>query len=187
MVPCLLFATAMAAPPARHPVETLYEEAVAAADRQDWPAYLSAVEQALALAPGQPALQRRRAEALAQLGRSDEALRILQGLATWGVATKPAENKLLAPLHDLPGWPAVLTAAAAALEPRGDMALSFTLAEADLVPEGIAYDPLDDVFYVSSVARRKIVRVERAGSAADFIATLRVRARARSSPRSSEH
>ena len=40
---------------------------------------------------------------------------------------------------------------------------------ADLVPEGICHDPVDDVFYVSSVAQRKILRVARDGTASDFI------------------
>lgn len=37
--------------------------------------------------------------------------------------------------------------------------LAFTLSEADLIPEGIAYDPLDKVFFLSSLHKRKIVRV----------------------------
>jgi sugar lactone lactonase YvrE len=39
----------------------------------------------------------------------------------------------------------------------------------DLVPEGIAYDPVDEVFYLSSLHRRKVLRVDRNGNAADFI------------------
>lgn len=39
----------------------------------------------------------------------------------------------------------------------------------DLIPEGIAYDPVDDVFYVSSLYRRKVLRVQRDGSAIDFV------------------
>jgi sugar lactone lactonase YvrE len=39
----------------------------------------------------------------------------------------------------------------------------------DLVPEGIAYDPVDDVFYVSGIHRRNVLRVTRAGVATDFV------------------
>ena len=37
--------------------------------------------------------------------------------------------------------------------------VAFMLAEKDLIPEGIAYDPLDQVFFLSSLHKRKIVRV----------------------------
>jgi sugar lactone lactonase YvrE len=37
--------------------------------------------------------------------------------------------------------------------------LAFVLSETDLIPEGIAYDPLDKAFFLSSLHKRKIVRV----------------------------
>src|SRR5436190_9178087 len=37
--------------------------------------------------------------------------------------------------------------------------IAFTLSEKDLFPEGIAYDPLDKAFFLSSLHKRKIVRV----------------------------
>jgi sugar lactone lactonase YvrE len=39
----------------------------------------------------------------------------------------------------------------------------------DLVPEGIAYDPLDDVFYLTGIYRRNVIRVKRDGTATDFV------------------
>ena len=59
-----------------------------------------------------------------------------------------------------------------AREPRvANARVAFTLAgRRDLVPEGIAYDAVDDVFYVSSIYRRKVVRVTRDGRVTDFVA-----------------
>jgi sugar lactone lactonase YvrE len=37
--------------------------------------------------------------------------------------------------------------------------LAFMLSETDLIPEGIAYDPLDRAFFLSSLHKRKVVRV----------------------------
>lgn len=37
--------------------------------------------------------------------------------------------------------------------------IAFTLPEIDLIPEGIAYDPVDRAFFLSSLHKRKIVRV----------------------------
>ena len=39
--------------------------------------------------------------------------------------------------------------------------LAFTTVEKDLVPEGLAYDPTQDAFYLSSLHRKKIVRIPR--------------------------
>lgn len=59
-----------------------------------------------------------------------------------------------------------------AREPRVARAqTAFTLAnQRDLIPEGIAYDPVDDVFYLSGIYRRKVLRVDRSGMATDFVA-----------------
>jgi sugar lactone lactonase YvrE len=40
-----------------------------------------------------------------------------------------------------------------------DSELAFMLSETDLIPEGIAYDPRDKAFFLSSLHKRKIVRV----------------------------
>jgi sugar lactone lactonase YvrE len=45
---------------------------------------------------------------------------------------------------------------------------AFVLKEKDLAPEGIAYDPIDRRFYVSSISKRKIVVVNHDGVASDF-------------------
>jgi sugar lactone lactonase YvrE len=158
-------------PPVRHPVEALYEEAVAAAGRSDWPAYLSAVERALDAAPGHPALERRRAEAFAQLGRLDEAVVVLRGLAGWGLKFKLEDNELLAPLRARADWAEIVSSSASSLAPTGAMTPTFTLPLDDFIPEGIAWDPRRDVFYMGSVAQRKIVRVDRAGACTDVIAS----------------
>lgn len=48
----------------------------------------------------------------------------------------------------------------AAASPRAhNSAVAFTVADKDLIPEGIAYDPVERVFYLSSLHKRKIVKV----------------------------
>ena len=45
---------------------------------------------------------------------------------------------------------------------------AFVIPERDLAPEGIAYDPVDKSFYISSVTKSKIVRVRADGETEDF-------------------
>jgi DNA-binding beta-propeller fold protein YncE len=46
--------------------------------------------------------------------------------------------------------------------------VAFTIPERDLVPEGIAHDPVTGALFVSSTYRRKIVRVDERGKVSDF-------------------
>lgn len=45
---------------------------------------------------------------------------------------------------------------------------AFTIADPELIPEGIAYDPRTKTFFVGSTWKRKIVAVDAAGKARDF-------------------
>jgi sugar lactone lactonase YvrE len=55
-------------------------------------------------------------------------------------------------------------------EPRvNNASTAFVLkGQRSLIPEGITFDPVDDVFYVSSIYQRKVVRVDRNGRVSDF-------------------
>jgi DNA-binding beta-propeller fold protein YncE len=48
--------------------------------------------------------------------------------------------------------------------------VAFTIPEKDLIPEGIAHDPVTRSLFVSSTYKRKIVRVDREGVSRDFVA-----------------
>jgi hypothetical protein len=50
-------------------------------------------------------------------------------------------------------------------------AVAFTLADRELIPESVAYDPADRAFYVGSMYKRKIVRIAADGGVADFVGT----------------
>ena len=48
--------------------------------------------------------------------------------------------------------------------------VAFYIPEKDLLPESVAYDPKDGAFYVGSMRKGKIVRVDAQGAVSDFIA-----------------
>ncbi len=50
-------------------------------------------------------------------------------------------------------------------------AIAFSLSDRELIPESVAYDPTDRVFYVGSMYKRKIVRITTDGHVADFVPT----------------
>jgi sugar lactone lactonase YvrE len=57
----------------------------------------------------------------------------------------------------------------AQLQSGTGMKVTYTVNENDLVPEGLAYDPVKKAFYVSSTYKRKIIKVNAKGKASDFI------------------
>jgi DNA-binding beta-propeller fold protein YncE len=51
----------------------------------------------------------------------------------------------------------------------GQSRLAFVTEERDLVPEGLAYDARQNVYYLSSINRRKIVKITPEGRVSDFV------------------
>lgn len=45
----------------------------------------------------------------------------------------------------------------------------FEIEEKDIIPEGIAYDPVEQCFYLGSIHKHKILKITRTGEVSDFI------------------
>jgi sugar lactone lactonase YvrE len=45
----------------------------------------------------------------------------------------------------------------------------FIIKEKDIIPEGIAYDPAQEIFYLSSIHKHKILKINSKGNVSDFI------------------
>lgn len=91
-------------------------------------------------------------------GDTEAALRILEDLAARGWPF-PIPDADFPKLAALPRFRTVAQRLATA-RPIGKATPAFTLGPADLVPEGIACDPISGAVYVGSIVHRKIVRVD---------------------------
>lgn len=47
--------------------------------------------------------------------------------------------------------------------------VAFKVSEKDIIPEGIAYDPIGKAFYLSSIHKNKILKITQTGAVSDFI------------------
>lgn len=115
-----------------------------------------------------PVIDYNLAVAEARLGNGDRALEWLEIFAGMGVWEDAARDSDLASLRAMGGYARVAQMIAANLTPVTRGAVAFTLPDADMVAEDIAYDSVRHRFLVSSVRRRKIVAVDSAGRASDF-------------------
>lgn len=97
------------------------------------------------------------------------AIRTLRRFASLGYFADIAADSDLAALPKAPGYARVRRELDANRTPVVRSKVAFTLPEKDLLTEGIAYDPSSHAFFVGSVHHRKIVRVDSAGRAADWI------------------
>ncbi|MFL5353302.1 SMP-30/gluconolactonase/LRE family protein [Archangium sp.] len=146
-------------------LSAVYLQAGEALGKGDLSAAASSLTRALELNPGDESLVYDIAATLAQAGRAEESLSWLEKLVAM-------HSNLVPQARDFPGLQGeryqriVESLQRNTPAPRGTEA--FTLSERDLIPEGIAHDPLTRTFFVSSIHKRKIVAVRPDGSPSDF-------------------
>ncbi|MDC0672094.1 SMP-30/gluconolactonase/LRE family protein [Nannocystis radixulma] len=145
---------------------TAYGELGGALGRGDFPAALAALDRAAAIDAGDPSLDYLHASVLAAAKLVTDAQEELTRLDKAGSLLVPQK-------HDFPGLEGPeferLVKAARARLPASASVRAFTLAERDLIPEGIAHDPKTGTFFVGSIYKRKIVAVDAKGAARDLV------------------
>jgi sugar lactone lactonase YvrE len=143
-------------------------QAAAAHKAKDYAGFLDAMLRAHELLPDHARVMYNLACAYALNRQPDKAVAWLDRIAAAGLAYPAAEDEDLASLKGSAAFQAVLTRFAANLAPVRRAETAFAIRERGFIAEGIAHDPVDGAFYVSSVRKRKVVRVDRRGIATDF-------------------
>lgn len=160
---------AWAAEASRAELRRHYELAAAAHQAKDYEQFLSESRIVQGLAPHSLRAAYNVACGHALLGQDKEALAILDRFARMGIAFDIAKDDDFAKIKAAPGFQDVVRRMAALDAHVGTSSVAFTLAQRDLLTEGIAHDPKTGAFFVSSVHRRKIVRLGADGKASDFV------------------
>jgi len=147
-----------------------YHEALAvkAYQAKDYAAFLENMKRAAALRPDHPRIVYNLSAAYALNGRKEEAIDWLGRLARMGLAYAAEKDDDFASIKDSGEFASVLALLRKNGSPVGDASQAFAVHEKGLVPESVAYDAPTKSFYVSSVYRRKILRVNSKGVAEEF-------------------
>ena len=135
----------------------LYQEGVEAYRAGDIETYRAKLAEAVDLRPHQPTLLFNLAGAEAISGNADRAFALLGRLAAMGVAIDPSEDADLATLMGDPRFAEVAARFAANGEPVGASTEFVRFAADDFIPESVAYDPVEERWYVGSVHKRTIM------------------------------
>jgi len=135
---------------------------------KNYPSFLENMKRANELRPNHPRLMYSLAVAYALNGDKVEALAWLNKGAKMGLVFPVEDNHDLDTLKESPEFTALLKQLEQNKTPRVVSLTAFTVPEKGFIPESVAYDPVSDVFYLSSVYKRKILTVSKTGEAKVF-------------------
>lgn len=105
----------------------------------------------------------------AHLGETREALRLLKECLSLHEGFDPAGSPNLKALRGTPEFDDLVASVHREFPVVENARLALTTVEKDLMPEGLAYDSQRNVFYMSSLNRRKIVQIAANGKVSDFV------------------
>jgi sugar lactone lactonase YvrE len=103
-----------------------------------------------------------------ELGDRDAAFALLRSLQGRKLGLVPVRDAGFEAVWDDPEFQKIREKLAQEESRTPDAPVAFRLGDPKLIPEGIAYDPKQDRFFIGSVARKKIVSANRKGEVKDF-------------------
>ena len=117
--------------------------------------------------PGIVMLEIARQHAIA--GDAKQALAWCEKAAALNPEYDPEFERDFEKMAELPGFRSLVAHARKASPPVRRSILAFTVAENDLIPEGLAWDARSGKFYLGSINKHKIVEIAPDGSVRDFV------------------
>jgi hypothetical protein len=144
------------------------QQAAAAYKAKDYAAAIENFKKAAELVPDHPSVIYNLACMYALAGRKSEALAALSRFAEMGLVLPAEKDGDLASIKDTPEFKLILARFEASKTPVIRSSAGFTIHEKGLITEGLAYDPVEESFFVSSVHKRKILAVGKSGDVKTF-------------------
>jgi sugar lactone lactonase YvrE len=176
MIHALLLAAALLASPSasdsQRSVADLQQEARAAYDKGDKARFLSIYEDLAKRRPGDAYLLYNLACGQALKGQAEAAGKTLLQLAALRAVSDLDADADFASIRGSAAYRAAAAKMKAVRDERvsSGAEIAFTIPEKGLVPEGVAYDPKTKSFFVSSIRKREVFRVDPSGKASVFVA-----------------
>lgn len=129
----------------------------------------------LQIVPHHPVINYLAARLNALLDKNEEALSFLKKATTQGYGTEMVEHELnllndkaFVSLRKTKAFSAIIEDIKEVERPIHKSQVAFLISDKDLSPEGITFDPVENMFYMGSIAKNKIVRIDKDGNTSDF-------------------
>lgn len=139
------------------------QQAAAAYKNKDYDGAISNLRKALELIPDHPTLFYNIAAISAVQGKKNDAIASLSRIAEMGIALRPEKDTDFDSIKDSVEFKEILKRFDDSRKPIVRSSTAFTIQEKGLITEGLAYDPVEETFFVSSVHKRKILIVYKNG------------------------
>ncbi len=149
-------------------LQKAYEKATKDYQAKNYQAYLEDINEALRYFPNHPILLVRQAAAYSLAGMPLKAMVPLRQTAAMGLVFNVWQDPDFKALQKRPEMQRILDAYAKNAQPRNGSRPVFSYPGKALLIEGVAFDPRDDRFYLGSVRRGMILRLDRAGRGTVF-------------------
>jgi hypothetical protein len=137
----------------------------------DWPLFraeVGRIEKLLRSAPDTAAVTYQMARTWAAGKQWPETIQWLRRAVDLRVGVDPSRDSAFADLRGTREFAAIVSAVREATPPVSHSTAAFVVAEGDLAPESVAYDPKGKSFYLGSMRKGKVVRCSPAGSCVPF-------------------
>lgn len=168
LIPLMSTAQAHAADDPPKTARYYRQQAAAAYKAKDYPTAIENFKKAAELIPDHPTLLYNLACVNALAGRKSDALASLSQVAEMGLVMPAEKDTDLDAIKDTPEFKLILKRFEASKAPVNNSSAGFTIHEKGLITEGLAYDPADETFFVSSVHKRKILAIGKSGDVKTF-------------------
>jgi sugar lactone lactonase YvrE len=132
------------------------------------PSEVQQFEEILSASPEHVGMWVEMAAAQARAGNKAEAVKWLEKVAARGLDFDFADELSYAQVRETPEFKAVAEKILANRKVVDRSKVAFQVADKELIPEGIAHDPKTGDFFLGSLSKRKIVRIDKNGKASDF-------------------
>jgi hypothetical protein len=136
--------------------------------KKDYPAFLDIMSEITRQTGRHPSLLQYMARAHALNGDSAASLNLLTQLSAMRLAYRPDKDTTFASLADSPRFRRIVSEMVRHGKPALRSQAGFIIRDAAFIPEGITWDPVGKTFFVGSLAKRKILRIDAKGQAKDF-------------------
>jgi len=147
----------------------LHRQARTAYEGHDYPAYLRTLEEMYALRPQNGDVMYKLAGAYALNSATQQAFDILLRMVVMGLAYDLSEDTDFTNLHDFQVYDHVAQSLKNNSQPFGASEVAFVVDQKGLLGESVAFDEKTESFFISSVRKGKVIRIDKDGKAEDFI------------------
>ncbi len=144
------------------------QQGLADHQQQNYDGFLENFRKAYELRPQSPAIRYNLACGMALNQKNDSALMLLESLAEQGIDFNAANDNDFKALHNDERFQGIIAKAAQNASAVTSSQLAFTIPEKDLALEGITYDKIGGDFYLGSMRKNEIIRIDRSGKTSVF-------------------